>query len=863
MADLKISELKQAQAISLDDMLAIVQNVNNELQTRRIRLNEVMTLYGATRLQGEWNASQGAAPASSVVPIPTGYAWRISVAGTTDLGGITDWNVGDMAVKTDTGWLKIGNDDIGTVWGNITGNIESQTDLMALLNKKVSQVVVNQNNSSSFLTVFKIDGSGSLVGSGLYLASTVDEFTAITAQATESEVFVFLTKEIMFDFNRKSFAVNPNIQTITVLGNKIKHSFTDLYIHSSGTCTINFLSPVQGSNNDSLRVHDENTNGATINIVSISTGTGYIGFYGAGTFTVQYWKSGLGVEPSSNGNYSFKDWYFANDELLQFAPKPISYNELKQLITNQELMPGRKYQLTDFKTIYKQPVSDAVMEAETGERLVLTALSKNEIERRVQSLDFPKDIIEYEVDSNVAWNVSQSKGQIVYRKDENENECGYDHRTIKFRRWASYYDEQTEQYYGYVIPRNDTVYNNDTLQYEKKTYGNGAFVHQDDSVYMDFLTFTHNSDRSCGNKIGIGAHYLPNVVCMGTARNNTIIAASDITLGGIANNNTINSDSGNTYFGNNVIYTNNVSLNFITGSSFINNVIQGNVLQNTVFSNDTINNTIRGQQGAFSNNYFGDDCQGNVLKSTRGGGNNNTTGRCFKFNDIHCIGSGFSNNTIGQDFSSNRISGNNCFTDNTIDNFFQGNTICGHYVFTGNKVNTGFLYNSITGSQSARNCEFNVYFEHNVINQALQNCKFGVYNAYNEFYYELDQNNSYSRNKIETGAYCKRIQIHGAVSYQTYNLIFGSNCENIVITKDCNFNASLIVNSNTCNLTISQTHINSDLHIRSDHFTDIESIKGYGTRFEVFGNDIAEIPIRIKYLDIRTGHDTILEATNR
>jgi hypothetical protein len=91
-------------------------------------------VQGAIVLQSDWDADTNSPDISGTTT--TGHAWRVSVAGTTDLGGTTDWEVGDMPVKTATGWLKIDNEDIAAVWGNISGTLSNQTDLQSALNDK-------------------------------------------------------------------------------------------------------------------------------------------------------------------------------------------------------------------------------------------------------------------------------------------------------------------------------------------------------------------------------------------------------------------------------------------------------------------------------------------------------------------------------------------------------------------------------------------------------------------------------------------------------------------------------------------------------------------------------------------------------
>ena len=62
---------------------------------------------GGINIQGDWNANTNTPNISTTTT--TGFTWRVSVAGTTNLGGITVWNVNDLAVKTGGGWIKIDN----------------------------------------------------------------------------------------------------------------------------------------------------------------------------------------------------------------------------------------------------------------------------------------------------------------------------------------------------------------------------------------------------------------------------------------------------------------------------------------------------------------------------------------------------------------------------------------------------------------------------------------------------------------------------------------------------------------------------------------------------------------------------------
>ena len=125
----------------------------------------------------------------------------------------------------------------------------------------------------------------------------------------------------------------------------------------------------------------------------------------------------------------------------------LTYSELKTLISTNALVPGKKYAITDYTCIYIQPVSLEEMEitADDVKYIVCTALSTSELSENVDYIrnEGYAKIIECKYDvnpENCAWTKGmttlQPKGVIYYMKDEYNNECPYDFKHIKFRRWA-------------------------------------------------------------------------------------------------------------------------------------------------------------------------------------------------------------------------------------------------------------------------------------------------------------------------------------------------------------------------------------------------------------------------------------------
>lgn len=77
---------------------------------------------GDLNYQGTWNASTNTPTLTSSVGTK-GYYYVVSVAGNTNLNGITDWKVGDWAVYNGAAWEKIDNTDAVTSVNGYTGTV--------------------------------------------------------------------------------------------------------------------------------------------------------------------------------------------------------------------------------------------------------------------------------------------------------------------------------------------------------------------------------------------------------------------------------------------------------------------------------------------------------------------------------------------------------------------------------------------------------------------------------------------------------------------------------------------------------------------------------------------------------------------
>jgi hypothetical protein len=155
------------------------------------------SIQGGVSYQGSWNASTNTPTLTSSVG-SKGYYYVVSVAGSTNLNGITDWLPGDWAIYNGTAWEKIDN-----------------TDSVASVNGYVGAVVLNAADVGAPPTTRSISTGTGLTGGGnlsadrtIAIDSTVATLTGTqtltnktinlasnTLQATSAEIAAAVTDE--------------------------------------------------------------------------------------------------------------------------------------------------------------------------------------------------------------------------------------------------------------------------------------------------------------------------------------------------------------------------------------------------------------------------------------------------------------------------------------------------------------------------------------------------------------------------------------------------------------------------------------------------------------------------------------------
>ena len=126
-------------------------------------------ILGALNYQGTWNANTNTPTLTSSVGTK-GYYYVVSVAGTTNLNGITDWQIGDWAVFNGSEWQKVDNTDAG---GDVVGPASATDNAVARFDSTTGKLIQNSvtliddtGNASGILSQQFSNGSAVTLAAG-------------------------------------------------------------------------------------------------------------------------------------------------------------------------------------------------------------------------------------------------------------------------------------------------------------------------------------------------------------------------------------------------------------------------------------------------------------------------------------------------------------------------------------------------------------------------------------------------------------------------------------------------------------------------------------------------------------------------
>jgi hypothetical protein len=477
----------------------------------------------------------------------------------------------------------------------------------------------------------------------------------------------------------------------------------------------------------------------------------------------------------------------------------ITYNELVTLQSTQGLTIGSYYLITDFRTCYDQPdydvnntpITTGIYKEADIEPLMVLALDVDVLSQDAYQPLYPNDSIKYDI----TWNTTEvtsgeAYGRITERIDEYNNRTDYDHRTILFKRYKTYFpsDKQqgiinindanvigtntlfTELTVGDVIYANNlnfkitsitddlnmTIEGIQQINITNLDYYKTSTIEEDDNLfkclnwkknniidddyYREYKTFQTDAEIEQVTFAQSLNNYIGNYSNIYQVLERTFLLANNV-LGKISYSNTIGDIS----------YNN--SMNDWFNSNTIHNEFNENVILDTFSSNNILNvfarNNIFGQ---FNNNKIDDNYLDNILYT--------------QFNNNN-IGYSFSNNVVTRIFNHNTISSS--FTHNLTYNDFIKNNI-GHD-FNNNYLYSTFLYNII--ENDFYNNTIWSEFEHNTIANSFKGNMLGSENQ--TFYFKNNVISNFFKGNVITGG---NVEDNNIGDMFTINQLYGDFIDN-------------------------------------------------------------------------------------
>ena len=164
--------------------------------------NQINGVLGGAIYQSVWNASTNSPALTSSVGTK-GYYYIVSVDGSTNLNGITDWKIGDWAIYNGTTWNKVDNSDSVSSVNGFTGavslttaNISEVTNLYytdARARAAISLTTTGNSGVSTYLSGVLNIPNYTLSGLGGQAALSGTGFVKSTAGVISYDTNIYLT----------------------------------------------------------------------------------------------------------------------------------------------------------------------------------------------------------------------------------------------------------------------------------------------------------------------------------------------------------------------------------------------------------------------------------------------------------------------------------------------------------------------------------------------------------------------------------------------------------------------------------------------------------------------------------------------
>lgn len=212
----------------LDTLASLQTQINNLIPSQTGNAGKYLTtngtalswasVAGGLNFQGTWNASTNTPTLASGVGV-NGYYYIVATAGSTNLDGITDWQIGDWLIFNGTVWQKIDQSNLVTSVNGQTGavSVGTVTSVAATAGTGIT-VTGSPITSSGTLTITNSapDQTVSLTAStGISTSGTYPNFT-ITNSAPDQTVSLTASTGISTSGTYPNFTITNSAPDQTV-----------------------------------------------------------------------------------------------------------------------------------------------------------------------------------------------------------------------------------------------------------------------------------------------------------------------------------------------------------------------------------------------------------------------------------------------------------------------------------------------------------------------------------------------------------------------------------------------------------------------------------------------------------------------
>lgn len=175
--------------------------------------NQINAFIGGVNYQGSWNASTNNPSLASGVGTK-GYYYVVTVPGSTNLDGITDWKLGDWVIFNGTAWQKVDN-----------------TDAVISVNGYMGTVVLTTSDIAEGTNLYYTDARARTAVSGAYTAGAIPFGNGTN-----------------FSIDASNLSWNNTDKTHKVGASNFTFAFNDQYAYGAIKTVPTFFAAFQGQN---------------------------------------------------------------------------------------------------------------------------------------------------------------------------------------------------------------------------------------------------------------------------------------------------------------------------------------------------------------------------------------------------------------------------------------------------------------------------------------------------------------------------------------------------------------------------------------------------------------------------------------